>query len=214
MKISRIMAISMAILCITGCGEEANVGKRTTAGGSPTVEEVLAAGMSSEPDEASEEDSEDDLSDIYEYLQAQEIQDNTEEEISETAASASTSEEEELSDLADADYIDLTALSSTMVYSEVYEMMYYPEKFVGKVVKAEGIFSDFYDEEKDKNYFGCIIMDATACCAQGIEFEPLPNYSYPGDFPNDGDMVTVEGTFDTYEEDGYTYCTLREATFR
>ena len=54
-------------------------------------------------------------------------------------------------------------------------------------------------------------MDATACCAQGIEFNPTDDYTYPDDFPLDGDTVTVEGEFDTYVEDGYKYCTLRNA---
>ena len=34
--------------------------------------------------------------------------------------------------------VDLTALSSTMVYSEVSQMMTAPEKYVGKMVKMAG----------------------------------------------------------------------------
>ena len=38
--------------------------------------------------------------------------------------------------------VDLTVLSSTMVYSEVYNMLYfYPEDYYGKTVKANGIFA-------------------------------------------------------------------------
>jgi uncharacterized membrane protein YcgQ (UPF0703/DUF1980 family) len=109
--------------------------------------------------------------------------------------------------------IDLTAMSGTMVYSEVYNMTSYPEEYIGKRVKMNGIFDVYYDEESGINYFACIIQDATACCAQGVEFEPLDSYSYPEDYPEDGDIVVVEGVFDTYEEDGYTYCTLRDAKF-
>ena len=56
--------------------------------------------------------------------------------------------------------IDLTVLSSTMVYSEVYNMMVSPEDYVDKRIKMEGIFSIYYDEVSEKNYFACIIMDA------------------------------------------------------
>lgn len=109
------------------------------------------------------------------------------------------------------DYIDLTEMSGTMVYSQVYNMVYYPERFTGKKVRMEGIYSEYLDMAKGIRYFGCIIQDATACCAQGIEFNPTEDFTYPDDYPADGDIVTVEGEFDTYIEDGAMYCTLRNA---
>ncbi len=109
--------------------------------------------------------------------------------------------------------IDLTAMSGTMVYSEVYNMMSYPEEYIGKRVKMNGIFDVYYDEESGINYFACIIQDATACCAQGIEFELAGDYSYPEDYPEIGGEVCVEGIFDMYLDGGYTYCTLRGAEF-
>lgn len=54
--------------------------------------------------------------------------------------------------------VDLTQLSSTMVYSEVYNMMISPD-----------------------------------------------------DYPELGSDITVTGIFETYEEDGYTYCRLKNA---
>ncbi len=107
--------------------------------------------------------------------------------------------------------IDLTEMSSTMVYSTVYNMMVLPEDYLGKVVKMTGTFTVYRDSETEIYYYGCIIQDATACCAQGIEFEPETELSYPGDFPEVGSDVTVIGTFDTYEEGEYLYCTLRNA---
>ena len=107
--------------------------------------------------------------------------------------------------------VDLTVLSSTMVYSEVYNMMYYPEDYIGKEIKMTGLLSAYHDEENGMDYYACIIQDATACCAQGIEFQPDPEAAAEADFPVMGDEVTVKGIFDLYEEDGYTYATLREA---
>ena len=110
--------------------------------------------------------------------------------------------------------VDLTLLSSTMVYSEVYNMMCYPENYIGKSVKMNGSYTSFYDEATDKHYCACIIMDATACCAQGIEFELADDHLvYPQDYPNEGDPICVVGTFETYNEGENRYCTLRDATF-
>ncbi len=103
--------------------------------------------------------------------------------------------------------IDLTAMSSTMVYSEVYQMCYYPEEYIGKTVKMDGMYSFFYDSESGNSYYACIISDATACCAQGIEFKLLDE-QYP---PEDTEYVAVKGVFDLYEEDGVNYCTLKDA---
>ena len=53
--------------------------------------------------------------------------------------------------------------------------------------------------------------DAAACCSQGIEFVLTDEYSYPDDYPEEGREICVVGVFDTYQEGGYTYCTLRDA---
>lgn len=109
--------------------------------------------------------------------------------------------------------IDLTELSSTMVYSEVYNMMSMPENYIGKTVRMEGDFYTYYDENQNQYYFSCLIRDATACCAQGIEFVLAGDYTYPDDYPEEGSSVCVSGVFDTYEDGPYTYCTLRNAKF-
>ena len=63
--------------------------------------------------------------------------------------------------------IDLTALSRTMVYSEVYNMMMTPENYIGKVVRMNGLCSTFesvaVDGQEARVYYTCIIFDATAC---------------------------------------------------
>jgi len=78
-------------------------------------------------------------------------------------------------------------------------------------VKMEGMFSEYYDEAADKYYFACVIADATACCAQGIEFVLTDDYIYPDDYPETGGNICVVGVFDTYQEGEMLYCTLRDA---
>lgn len=109
--------------------------------------------------------------------------------------------------------VDLTTLSSTMVYSEVYNMVTSPDNYLGKIIKMNGLFATYHDEAADTWYFACIIQDATACCSQGIEFVLAGDYTYPQDYPKEGEEISVIGVFDTYQEGSYTYCTLRNAKF-
>lgn len=129
------------------------------------------------------------------------------------ASSSAALPEEELPELQAGETLDLTQLSANMVYAEVYNMMIEPQDFVGMTVKMAGQYAEYHDETTGKNYFACIISDALACCSQGIEFELTDAYSYPADYPKDGDEICVVGTFDTYTEGEYTYCTLRSARF-
>lgn len=107
--------------------------------------------------------------------------------------------------------VDLTVLSSTMVYSQVYSMIVSPGDYIGKTVKMEGMFASYHDESTGNTYFACIVTDAAACCSQGIEFILTEDYSYPEDYPEEGGKICVTGVFDTYQEGNYTYCTLRDA---
>ena len=105
--------------------------------------------------------------------------------------------------------VDLTQLSSTMVYSEVFNMMMSPDDYVGKIVKMQGTYT-VYDGEIRK-YHACLIADATACCAQGIEFQLTQEYQYPDDYPKEGELITVIGIFDVYKEGSYQYYQLSNA---
>lgn len=107
--------------------------------------------------------------------------------------------------------LDLTQLSSTMVYSEVYSMMTSPDDYLGKRVKISGSFGVYQDQTTNKLYFACLIADATACCSQGIEFVLEGDHTFPDDYPEINSIITVTGIFDTYEENGYTYCQLINA---
>lgn len=107
--------------------------------------------------------------------------------------------------------LDLTRLSGTMVYAEVYNMRYEPEDYYGKVVRMEGLFSAYRNPVTQEYYYNCIVPDATACCSQGIQFFPAEALSYPDDFPENGAAVTVVGTF-TRDEQNLYMCALTDAT--
>ena len=113
--------------------------------------------------------------------------------------------------------VDLTVLSSTMVYSEVYNMLYNdPAYYLGKTVKARGEFSIYQLVtdgvlQPDPVSYACIISDAAACCAEGMEFVLEGNYTDPDDYPELGAEITVIGEFQSYEENGMIWYHLVNA---
>ena len=178
------------ILILAGCDNKSSTASRT-GNNSASVADILEAELEKEKNKETQGNA-------------------TEEKINDDTVKTTPDLSVEKSGKID---IDLTALSSTMVYSEVYYMMMTPEDYIGKSVKMDGIFSVYHDEAADKYYFACIIQDATACCAQGIEFELQGDYKYPDDYPDEGTEICVSGIFDTYVDGAYTYCTLRNAKY-
>ncbi len=107
--------------------------------------------------------------------------------------------------------LDLTVLSGTMVYSEVYNMVNDPKQYVGKSVKIQGAFEIYDDALNGENVYACIVKDAAACCATGIEFKRAGNPVYPDDYPKRGKEIIVKGIFDIYEDGDKKYFTLKDA---
>lgn len=107
--------------------------------------------------------------------------------------------------------VDLTAMPQKLAYTTANRMNLVSEDYIGQTVKMSGTCSVFHDEKRDLYFYTCEIYDETACCTFGIEFELLPDYKFPDDFPKEKDDVTVVGVFDTYKEGARTYKTLRKA---
>ena len=107
--------------------------------------------------------------------------------------------------------LDLSKLSGTVVYSQVYDMMVDPDAYLGQVVRVKGNFNSFKDADTQQEYFAVVIADATACCAQGMEFVWKGDHAFPRDYPDLDSEITVTGTFSTYEEGGFQYIQLADA---
>lgn len=102
--------------------------------------------------------------------------------------------------------VDLSVMSATMIYSEVFNMVIMPEEYEEKTLKIKGNFAVYIGKETGKRYYSVIIPDATKCCQQGIEFVWAGNHSYPEDFPEIGEEITATGIYKTTEtKDGLTY---------
>lgn len=101
--------------------------------------------------------------------------------------------------------VDLSVLSGTVVYAEVYAIMMEPEKYFGQVIKIQGKYIPYYDEGTKKFYHAVVIEDATACCQNGFEFVWRGEHKYPDDYPKENAEIEITGTLQNYDEEGFVY---------
>ena len=140
--------------------------------------------------------------------------------LAETSQAASVQDDSSVSAQASGDVVDLTKLNGTMMYSQVFDMMSNPQKYMGKRVVMRGQFSFYQPMDgdgkpiPDRIYCSCVIADATACCSQGLEFDLSNKPASLEDYPAAGDDIEVSGTFSTYDEGGFTYCRLINAAMK
>lgn len=220
-KYKRIIGLFLCVLVISslsGCSDNAaatGLNVNQTKG----VSDVLAAGMAEEdkkkdnidPSKGNGTESE---TVSYSESESKEESSGINEEISEDQTYLEYYQglaSEEASEKTDGIDVDLTALSSTMVFAEVYNMMMDPMSYIGKTVRMNGSFTIYHDDEKNRDHYACIIQDATACCSQGVEFVLTDDYTFPEDYPEEGEDICVTGVFKTYKEGKYTYWALMDA---
>lgn len=203
-----LLLLFCTVLMFSGCGNQNMVQEIAEKNNASSESSTKNATPVSDSENTSEETS------AEETFEADELAEDANNALGEEENTEESSENEGTSENdggSKGKFIDLTKMSSTMVYSEVSNMMISPEEYVGKKIKMNGTFSVYDSEENGKRYFSCIIQDATACCASGIEFELKGKHKYPKDYPEDETEITVVGIFDTYKEDGFEYCILRKA---
>lgn len=87
--------------------------------------------------------------------------------------------------------VDLTGMSSTMVFAEVYNMMVEPERYEGKTVRMTGELVTYPHPFTGEDCLAVIVKDALACCAQGFQFQPAQGTA----LPEAGTEVTVTGIY-------------------
>ena len=107
--------------------------------------------------------------------------------------------------------LDLSNMSATFVYAQVFQILSDYQAYEGKIIRLKGWYDVYEDPSSGMVYLSCIIPDATACCAEGIEFVWAGEHAYPDDFPEIGTGVTVTGRFESYMEGEYLYVHLTDA---
>ena len=189
-KMIKWMLLCACVLVFAGCAANKGAGiSRSTKSVNTTKND-----MKSDSDDSTDE-------------YKQDAEDYLPEENSETGSNDTAASDEGI------DY-DLTKMNSDMVYATVYQMMMDPEQYVGKVCKIDGLYYAGQDENTGDYYHYCIITDALACCAQGLEFIwGDGSHKYPDEYPADQTPIIVQGTFETYQEpeDDTVYCRLTNA---
>ena len=107
--------------------------------------------------------------------------------------------------------LDLSGMSGTVVYAQVYNLMCEYESWLGRIIRISGYYSVYEDTERGVVYHACVIPDATACCAQGIEFVWAGEHPWPDGYPEQDARIMVTGRLETYTEDGTLYLHLVDA---
>ena len=123
----------------------------------------------------------------------------------ENTSSVDNTEDLKTTNVAQETDIDLTIMSSTMVYAEIYNITTNPDDYLGKSIRLSGSYYTAHYDKTDKWYHFVLIEDASACCQQGLEFTLNDDYRYPDDYPDDMTNIEIEGTYESYEELGQTY---------
>jgi len=104
--------------------------------------------------------------------------------------------------------LDLSKMSGTIVYAQILNLLYEPEAYLGKTIRMAGWYNYFNDEANGVVYHACIVPDATACCAQGIEFVRAGEHPWPADYPAIGSDILVTGRLEIYQDAGVSYLHL------
>ena len=101
--------------------------------------------------------------------------------------------------------IDLTVLSSTIMYAEVNSIMTKPDDYLGKTIRMKGPYRASFYDATNLYYHYVIVEDAAACCVQGLEFVWSGEHVYPEDYPKEDTKIEVTGVFSRYDELGRAY---------
>lgn len=98
--------------------------------------------------------------------------------------------------------VDLAAMSDTLAFAEIANINTTPAKYLGKNIKIRGQYSSSFDDITQKYIHTVIIMDATSCCPQGLEFLWEGEHRYPADYPKEGAVIELAGLFQSYAVNG------------
>ena len=112
--------------------------------------------------------------------------------------------------------LDLSRMNPNMRYAEITQVSQNPEKYVGKTARLIGYFRPYPDGDKNGTFTtGRIALempDQAGCCAAVVEF--VLKDPEGASLPAVGTEVIVEGTLETYTQDGLTRCQFVDATIR
>ncbi len=100
---------------------------------------------------------------------------------------------------------DLSRMSATMAYAQLYNIFLEQENHVGQTMRLRGQYVPMRDEGNQAKYHFIMVYDNAACCQLGLEFLWTNPTAYPADYS----LIELTGVFDICNDGGEKFCVLR-----
>lgn len=102
----------------------------------------------------------------------------------------------------------MTALSETIVFGQVFQLVYDPEAYEGSTYKIDGRYEFYTIPNTDEIIYFVVIEDAAGCCPQGLEVRFPDHITPPDSFEN----VLLKATAypEPFEKNIYVYLDIYE----
>ena len=101
-------------------------------------------------------------------------------------------------------YIDLTAMSGTMAYATVANILQNVSSHLGDTIRVRGIYEPFFWEQAGRYVHYISVDGVLGCCGARFEFV----LSGEQIFPPEGTLIELVGVFSRYTEFGQTFSYL------
>ena len=109
--------------------------------------------------------------------------------------------------------IDLSGLSMTMMQAEYQRILSNPRDFIGKTIRAIGLYRTMIIDDAGNYTHSIIIVPGDECCLLGFEFQPDGDIGFPDDYPAQDARIKITGTIDEYNRSGALYLYIAVDSF-
>ena len=184
----KFFIIFIIFVAIAGCGKKRQTGNQMFST-TKSVKDTIEDEMRKEEQKKENVENEKALKDDFQATE-EDVKEINEDKNEENEKAENVGEENKK----DIDY-DLTEMNSDMIYATVFMVVQDPESYAGKTFKIYGNSYTFPTTEGKSMTHYCLIKDALACCAQGLEFI---SSNSDEKYPDDGDEIVVTGTLESY----------------
>lgn len=184
----KFFIIFIIFVAIAGCGKKRQ-NKNQMFSTTKSVKDTIEEEMKKEQEKKENVENEKALKNDFQATE-EDVKEINEDKNEENKKAENEGEENQK----DIDY-DLTEMNSDMIYATVFMVVQDPESYAGKTFKIYGNSYTFPTTEGKSMTHYCLIKDALACCAQGLEFI---SSNSDEKYPDDGDEIVVTGTLESY----------------
>lgn len=184
----KFFIIFIIFVAIAGCGKKRQ-NKNQMFSTTKSVKDTIEEEMKKEQEKKENAENEKALKNDFQATE-EDVKEINEDKNEENKKAENEGEENQK----DIDY-DLTEMNSDMIYATVFMVVQDPESYAGKTFKIYGNSYTFPTTEGKSMTHYCLIKDALACCAQGLEFI---SSNSDEKYPDDGDEIVVTGTLESY----------------